>query len=190
MGNVKSIDVRIDSPGGSVTDASTMYALLMDHSATINMRIDGLAASAASYLAMAGDNISINEAGFMMIHAARAYGSGTATDFRKIADTLDMVTDTISNVYVARTSQNKKTIDDWMRAETWFTGREAKENGFADTLIENKTAGQKNRATARAKLYVEAFGALPEALRPKAENGGGRRDRTALLNDARALMAR
>jgi ATP-dependent protease ClpP protease subunit len=185
MGDVRSIDLHIDSPGGSVTDATTIYTLLSTHRATVNVQIDGLAASAASYIAMAGDSIAISEAGFLMIHEARGRASGTGSDLRRAADTLDMVTSTIADIYVARTSTARKQIDSWMKAETWFTGREAVDAGFADTLIENKTANGK-KATNCALLYAEAFGSLPSELLGRGETGRARAQR--VLRDARAIF--
>lgn len=185
LGDVRTIEVHIDSPGGSVTDASAIYTLLSSHPATVNVQIDGLAASAASYIAMAGDSIAISEAGFFMIHEARGRAAGTGSDLRRAADTLDMVTGTIADIYVARTSTARKQIDSWMKAETWFTGREAFDAGFADRIIENKTAGSKKTANC-ALLYAEAFGSLPDSLRDKGETGRARAQR--VLRDARAIF--
>ena len=80
LGAVRTIDLHIDSPGGSVTDARTIYTLLVEHKATINVKIDGFAASAASFIAMAGDEVAIAEGGFFMIHEARGITRGTANE--------------------------------------------------------------------------------------------------------------
>lgn len=159
LGSVKTIDVHIDSPGGAVTDARTIYTLLSQHEATVRVCVDGYAASAASVVAMAGDEICIAEGGFIMIHEARGVARGTAADMMKAAEILKAITETISDTYVVRTGQSKKQIDAWMAAETWFKGREAVEAGLADSVMENKTA--------KACAYAAAFGAMPRDLLPR-----------------------
>lgn len=160
LGNVRTIDLRVDSPGGSVTDARTIYTLLAEHPAKVNVFIDGYAASAASFISMAGDEISIAEGGFFMIHEARGVARGTADDMARAATLLKTISDTIAQTYVARTGQSKAQVAKWMAAETWFTGAEAVAAGFATKLMENK------RITACA--YPSEFKNLPIALRPTA----------------------
>ena len=133
-----------------------MYSLLVSSGAKINVMIDGFAASAASYLAMAGDTISIAEGGFFMIHEARGAGSGTAADLEQTAKVLRDVTDSIAGIYVSRTGIAKSTILDWMAEETWFDGPEAVERGFATALIPNKRAD--------ATAYGDAFENTPREL--------------------------
>ncbi len=159
LGSVKTIDLHIDSPGGAVTDARTIYTLLTQHAAEVRVFVDGYAASAASVVAMAGDDIAVAEGGFIMIHEARGVARGTAADMEQAAQTLRAITDTISDTYVVRTAKSKKQIDSWMAAETWFKGREAVEAGFADRILENKTA--------KACVYAAAFGAMPRDLLPR-----------------------
>lgn len=135
--NVKTIDLRINSEGGDVFDGKAMYSLLVDHRATVNVFVDGLAASAASYIAMAGDNITISESAFFMIHNAWTVAFGGADDFRRTADLLETVNQTVLDVYVARTKRSEDEVRKWMDEETWFTGKESVENGFADAMTEN-----------------------------------------------------
>ncbi len=158
LGNVRSIDLRIDSPGGSVFDGRTIYTRLVQHRAKINVYIDGVAASAASFIAMAGDNISIAEGGFFMIHDASAVTVGNKKKHEETLALLRTVDDTILQTYVARTGLSAKQIEEWMSDEKWFTGKEAVENRFADDLMENKKVA--------ACAYPSAFRNLPPQLDP------------------------
>lgn len=137
LGKVQTIDLRINSDGGVVTDARAIYNLLVEHPATVITHIDGIAASAASFVAMAGKEIEIAEGGFVMIHNARGVTIGEAEDHRRMAGVLDQVNQTIVDTYAARTKQEPKKLKKWMDEETWFTGKEAVANGFADRIVEN-----------------------------------------------------
>lgn len=159
LGAVKSIDLRINSEGGSVADAEAMYTHLVEHQARVIAHIDGMAASAASFLMMAGDEILIADSGYVMIHEARMVSYGTADDFRRYADLLDRTNDRIVGKYAARTKQDEKKIRDWMAAETWFIGEEAVKNGFADRVVENLKVAA---SVSDAGRYRN----LPAALRP------------------------
>jgi ATP-dependent Clp protease protease subunit len=137
LGDVKNIDVHINSEGGDVADGVAIYALLNNHKANIVMHVDGLAASSASLIAMAGDEIRIGENAMMMIHNPWTIAMGNAADLRKAAEILDVASGAMLETYVARTGQAKDKIKKWMDEETWFSGKEALENGFADTVVEN-----------------------------------------------------
>lgn len=136
-GSVKQIDVRINSFGGDVFDGLAIYRQLVDHPAKVTAYIDGLAASIASIIAMAGDEILISEAGFVMIHNASGGVIGTASDMRQMADTLETVTASLADVYVSRTKQTAEQIAAWMDAETWFTAADAVQHGFATATMPN-----------------------------------------------------
>ncbi len=138
LGDIRTLNVRINSPGGDVFDATTIYNQLVQHKATVNIFIDGLAASAASYIAMAGDTIQIAENALFMIHNASGFAMGNAVDMRKMAELLDKVDSTIVTTYQRRTKQPENKLKAWMADETWFTGQEAVDNGFADSIMEAK----------------------------------------------------
>lgn len=166
LGNISTLNLRINSEGGVVTEARAMYNLLVQHPAKINVEIDGFAASAASFLAMAGDHITIAEGALFMIHNARAGrpgGNGEAKDFRAMADVLDVVNDTIRETYVARTGIDAARMKRWMDAETWMSGKEALANGFVDAVSENR--GQVAACTDVYKK-VPWFVNEPKSLRP------------------------
>lgn len=131
LGNVKSIDLRINSFGGDVFDGVAIYSRLMDSGADVTVHVDGIAASAASVIAMAGKKIRITEAGTMMIHDAWAMGVGNAKEMRKLADRLEAVSAQMAGVYERRTGQEMASIRGWMADEREFTGAEAVEFGFA-----------------------------------------------------------
>lgn len=143
LGDVKSITVRINSPGGDVFEGDAIYTALNQHKAIINVVIEGIAASAASYIAMAGDTIAIAEHAKFMIHNAWGLAIGNANEMRKTADLLDTIDSGIRIIYQRRTNQDDKKLSDWMDAETWFVGQQAIDNKFADTLIPAK-AGKKD----------------------------------------------
>ncbi|MCK1693719.1 head maturation protease, ClpP-related [Bradyrhizobium sp. 144] len=162
LGKVKTIDLRINSEGGSVFDGKAMYSLLNEHPAKIVVHIDGLAASAASFLAMAGDEIEISEGGFIMIHNAYTIAMGDARELRRSAEMLDTVNNTIIDVYAARTKGDRKKITQMMDDETWMTGAEAVQNGFADRMVENlKVAACVSNVEA-----LKTFKKVPAALKP------------------------
>jgi ATP-dependent Clp protease protease subunit len=157
---VKTIHLRINSEGGSVFEGKAIYSLLTQHPARVVAHIDGLAASAASFIAMAADEINIAEGAFVMIHNAHGVCMGGADDMRSYANLLDAVNETIREVYVARTKQSAKDIAAWMDAETWMAGKEAVANGFADTVVESlKIAAQVSDPS--------KYKHLPAALMPR-----------------------
>ena len=137
LGKVRTIDLRINSNGGDVFDGIAIYNQFVQHPAVITTHIDGLAASIASIIAMAGSKIRIAESGFLMIHEAWGMGVGGSNDLRALANLLEVTTGTMADVLVARTGNSLSKIKEWMGAETWFTGRDAVAHGFADELAEN-----------------------------------------------------
>ena len=139
-GKVATIDVRIASYGGDVTEGLAMYRLLAEHDAKVVVHIDSMAASIASVIAMAGDDIIIAEAGSIMIHDAWTIAAGNAEQIRATAEQLDATSRQLAEIYAARTSNGLPKIKDWMRAETWFRGKEAVDAGFANSVAANVQA--------------------------------------------------
>lgn len=134
LGDVTAINLYINSAGGSVFDAVAMQSTLQRHPAQKMVFIDGLAASAASVLAMVGNEITIAENGMVMIHNPWVVARGEAEDLRKIANNLDTVRESAAQTYATRSGQTIEQIREWMDAETWMSGQEAVERGFADRL--------------------------------------------------------
>jgi ATP-dependent protease ClpP protease subunit len=142
-----SIDLHVNSPGGFVFDAVSMFEALRSHSATVNVKVDGLAASAASFLAMSGDSIQIAKAGRMMIHDAQGIGIGSPSDMREYADLLDAVSDDISGYYADRAGGTRKSWRTAMQATTWYSASEAVDAKLADRIAnDSKENGPDNRS--------------------------------------------
>jgi ATP-dependent protease ClpP protease subunit len=129
-----AMDVHVNSPGGLVFDAVAMYEALRGSSATVDMHIDGLAASAASFLAMAGDSVDIAKGGRMMIHDAAGATWGNPADLREMADLLDEVSADISGYYADRAGGSPEMWRAAMQAETWYSSSQAVDAGLADRV--------------------------------------------------------
>lgn len=137
LGKVDEINVRINSPGGSVFEGIAMYNTLASHGARIVVDIDGLAASIASVFAMAGNEIRMAANGFMMIHDPWVMTAGSAAELRKQADLLDSVRGQLLNTYMRRATASEEEISAMMTEETWLTAAEALEVGLIDSVSED-----------------------------------------------------
>jgi ATP-dependent Clp protease protease subunit len=138
--DAKIINVRINSPGGDVFDGQAIYNLLNTSGKRIVVHVDGLAASAASVIAMAGDDIFIAAGADLMIHRAWGMEIGFSEELRKTADLLDQLSDQISDIYAARTGLSKEEVSDLMQEETWMTAEKAVDLGFATAVTAAKKA--------------------------------------------------
>lgn len=136
IGPVKSLSVRINSPGGSVSDGFAMMASLASHPATVDTVIDGWAVSAASVLAMAGRTITAAENAILMIHRAWSVAVGNVSDMAKAQEMLAKHDEQIAATYAKRTGKPVEDIEAAMDAETWFTAAEAKEFGLVNEISE------------------------------------------------------
>lgn len=131
---VQRIDLHINSPGGEVFDGIAIYQALKDHPAAVHVQVDGLAASAASFIAMAGDRVVMTRNATMMIHDGHGLCVGNAQDMRDLADLLDRTSDNIADIYAQKAGGE---VADWrerMRAETWYTAEEAVKAKLADEI--------------------------------------------------------
>lgn len=131
------IHLRINSPGGDVFAARAIEQAIREHPATVIAHIDGYAASAASYIALAADEVHIAPGGFYMIHKAWTLAFGNADDLMDTAALLEKVDESLVKTYAAATGQEPDQIRDWMRAETWFDADEAVQHGFADKIADS-----------------------------------------------------
>jgi ATP-dependent protease ClpP protease subunit len=137
------ISVRVNSPGGDVFDGFAIFNLLDQHDGKVTIHIDGLAASAASVVAMAGDEIVIADNALMMIHDPWTMSVGNAADMRGTADLLDKIRDSIVTTYMTKTNLPIEEVTAMMGAETWFSAAESVANGFAtSTTTKSKTTAQ------------------------------------------------
>ncbi|MBO8169970.1 MAG: Clp protease ClpP [Thermoanaerobacteraceae bacterium] len=138
LGDVDEINVYINSDGGDVFAGQAIYSMLKRHKAKINVYVDGLAASIASVVAMAGDVVYMPRNSMMMVHNPWTIGIGTAEDFRKLADDLDKARESIIVAYEDKSGLEREKIIELLDAETWMTAEEAVEYGFADEIEHEK----------------------------------------------------
>lgn len=137
MGAVKTIDVRINSFGGDVYQGLSMYRNLAEHPARVVVHIDGVAASIASVIAMAGNEINIAEPAEMMIHNAHGAGHGFSEDFRSIADRLDAVSNSIADIYASRTGRPSSHFKELMKLGEWMSSSRALSEGLVTNVVSN-----------------------------------------------------
>lgn len=128
-----TIDLHVNSPGGDVFDGVAIMNAVADHPATVNVIVDGLAASAASYIALAGDSVKMNRGSQMMIHDALGLCVGNAADMAQMKTLLDRISDTIAGLYADKAGGTVEAWRDLMRAETWYSASEAVDAGLADS---------------------------------------------------------
>lgn len=134
--DVEKITLRINSPGGSIFDGFAMYNALRGHKAKIHVKIEALAASAASVMALAGDTIEMASNALFMIHNPWVMAWGEADDLRKQAELLDKIRDNIVNTYVEHSNLTAEEINQKMADETWYSAQEAIEAGFVHSLLD------------------------------------------------------
>jgi ATP-dependent Clp protease protease subunit len=134
MGKVASINLHINSPGGDVFDGLAIYNQLKSHPARVVVDVDGLAASIASVIAMAGDEIRMASNAMMMIHNPHGMAVGDSTEMQRVAALLGQVKGSLSSTYAARTGQKPAQLDAWMDDETWMSADTAVQYGFADAI--------------------------------------------------------
>lgn len=137
IGKGNPVTVRINSPGGSVIEGQAIYNALRRHSeqgGKVAVEIDSLAASMASYIAMAGDTIRIAENAMFMVHLPWTVAMGNAEALRKTADVLDKFGESAIDVYAKRTGTDAEIVREMLTEETWLTAQEALEHGFADEI--------------------------------------------------------
>ncbi|MGK0575513.1 head maturation protease, ClpP-related [Macrococcus capreoli] len=138
IGDVSTIYLNINSPGGDVFEGQAIYSMLKRHKAHIVARIDGCAASIASVIAMAGDKIIMPNNAMMMIHDPWTFAIGNSREMRKVADDLDKINESIVNTYLNKTDgkTTETNIRTMMQEETWLSAEDALKYGFADEITE------------------------------------------------------
>ena len=133
--DASELEIHLNSPGGDVYEGLAIYTALVDHPARIDMRVDGLAASIASIIAQAGDQITMGANSEMMIHDAWGLTIGNAADHRRSAEDLDRISNNLADVYATRAGRG--TVDSWRAAmveESWYSAQEAVDAGLADLV--------------------------------------------------------
>ncbi len=155
-----TINLRINSPGGDVFDGIAIYNDLVNHAADVNVTVTGLAASAASLVAMAGDDIAIADNAFLMIHNAWAFAIGDENEMRSMAKTLGQIDGALARTYAKQTGSDEKDLRALMDAETWMDGGDAVDRGFADRVVDADSG-----SGASASFDLSNFQNAPSALR-------------------------
>jgi ATP-dependent protease ClpP protease subunit len=171
------IELHINSPGGFAFDGVTMYNALRDHDAFVAVTVDGMAASAASIIAMAGDEITMNRASEMMVHDASGLCYGQARDMEEMREFLDGISDDIAAIYADRAGGTKAEWREIMHGETWFSAQEAVDAGLADRVVELKEEdAEKAKNRFDLRIFAHAGRANAPAPKLRAANNGLPRD--------------
>ncbi|MDR4291792.1 Clp protease ClpP [Bacillus cereus] len=131
------ININLNSPGGDVFDGIAIYNQLKNHPAKIIINVDGLAASAASIIAMAADELIMNTGSMLMIHEASTWTWGTKLDIRKTLNALEGIDKSLADIYMTRYQGDRTEIETMIANETWFTANEAVEFGLAHKVNEH-----------------------------------------------------
>ncbi|CDQ39547.1 ATP-dependent Clp protease proteolytic subunit [Virgibacillus salexigens] len=139
LGDVSSINLYINSPGGSVFEGLAIYNMLKRHKAHVNVQVDALAASISSVIAMAGDTIYMPKNSMLMIHNAWTMAVGNSADLRKMADDLDRISQSSMQSYLEKAGDklSEDKLKEMLDAETWLSADEAKGLGLADVVLES-----------------------------------------------------
>jgi len=160
---VDKINLRINSPGGSVFDGVAIYNALINHKAVVTTYIDGLAASIASVIALAGNEIIMAENAMFMIHDPMSGLMGRASEMRREADLLDQIKETLINTYESRTGLDRENIATAMTDETWFTAKEALEAKYITSVSKaSLIAACADTTTLSALGYTKSPDHLPQ----------------------------
>lgn len=152
-----NIALHLNSPGGDYFEGVAIYNLLAAHAGTITVHVDGLAASAASVIAMAGERIVMGQGAQLMIHDAASFAIGNAADLRETADLLDKISDDIAGFYARKAGGDAETWRAAMRVETWFSADEAVAAGLADEVTTAPAPAVEPAATANAARWITAW---------------------------------
>lgn len=159
LGDIDTLNVYINSPGGDVFAGQAIYSILKRHKATINVYVDGLAASIASLIAMAGDKVIMPANAMMMVHNPWTFAYGNANDFRKLADDMDKIRDSMVVAYESRSALTTDEIIELLDAETWLSAEDCLEYGFCDEIEETKEI-----AACVDTKYFSMYKNIPESL--------------------------
>ncbi len=152
-GNFKSITVRLNSPGGSSFEGVTIHNILRQQHVPVEVIVEGLAASAAFTIAMAGDTIKVCDGAMMMFHNAWSVAAGDADELRRMGTLLDQVSGTLRDIYAKRSGLGASKVASMMDAETWMTPQDAVDNGFATECL--STTPAKARAAAAIAAHYD-----------------------------------
>ena len=166
-----AIDLRINSPGGAVFDGMAIHNALRAHPAQVQTHVDGVAASIASIIALAGDTVTMAGNAFLMIHWPWTVAMGNSAELRKAAEDLDKIGEAMLDIYLRKTKKKREEMMEMLDAETWLSASEALEMGMADEVEDEHLPA--------AAFALPAGASIPQALQRIRQNA-----------DARAVMER
>ncbi len=161
------ITVWINSPGGDCVAAAQIYTMLMDYKHNVTVKIDGIAASAASVIAMAGNKVLMSPVSMMMIHNPATMAFGDHNEMRKAIDMLDEVKESIINAYEIKTSLTREKISNLMESETWMNANKAIELGFADGVLERSERQEMPEISAMLYSKTQVINSLMDKIAAK-----------------------
>lgn len=150
------VTVNVNSPGGDMFEGLAIYNLLREHDGPVTVRVLGLAASAASIIAMAGDTVQVARAGFLMIHNSWVMAAGNRNELREVADFLEPFDAAMAEIYAARSGLPATEVATLLDAETWMGGSAAVEQGFADGLLPSDQVDEQDDKSPSAVRRLEA----------------------------------
>ena len=156
MSGSGNITVWINSPGGDCVAAAQIYNMLMEYPGNVTVKIDGIAASAASVIAMAGTKVLMSPVSMLMIHNPMTMAFGNTAEMQKAIDMLGEVKESIINAYELKTSLSRAKLSRLMDAETWMNANKAVELGFADAILERSAEPENASETADATSFSKA----------------------------------
>ena len=156
MSGSGDITVWINSPGGDCVAAAQIYNMLMDYKGNVTVKIDGIAASAASVIAMAGTKVLMSPVSMLMIHNPMTVGMGDTAEMQKAIEMLASVKESIINAYEIKTGLSRAKLSHLMDAETWMDATKAMELGFADEIMTRSDAFEDVEPPAVSMLYSKA----------------------------------
>jgi ATP-dependent Clp protease protease subunit len=164
-GTFTRIAVRINSPGGDAFEGIAIHNVLRAQKMPVDVFVDGIAASAASIIAMAGDNITMGSNAMMMIHNAWSFCSGDAGDMRKMADTLDKVSASVAQTYIDRAKLSAADVKEMMDAESWLGAQECLDKGLCTAIAQNDENDDAAMAMAGSFKALKRLKNVPRTLR-------------------------
>ena len=156
MSGTGDITVWINSPGGDCVAAAQIYNMLVDYPGSVTVKIDGIAASAASVIAMAGTRVLMSPVSMLMIHNPMTVAFGDSGEMQKAIEMLGSVKDSIINAYEIKTGLSRAKLSHLMDAETWMDANKAVELGFADEIMQRPSEAEAMEAPAVSMLYSKA----------------------------------
>lgn len=164
LGKVSTLNVHINSPGGDVFDGFAIYNQLKQHPATVEVDVDGVAASIASIIAMAADpgKLRIAKNALMMIHNPQGGAYGDETELERVIALLKSVKGNLAETYVDRTGNKREAVDAWMSEETWFTAEAALQHGFVDAVTADSQV--------TACLDIKGFRNVPDWVKRRVQD--------------------